>query len=210
MGRKQIDVIGKKFNHLTVLQDVGRHKRDRKILCLCDCGKKHTAVKSAVTRGGTKSCGCNLFKYEHKIMVSKHPYYKVWIGLRARCYNVTDKNYEDYGGRGIIVCDRWLNSFMNFVKDMGIKPSKKHSVEREDNDDNYTPANCKWGLPIEQQNNKRSNIKITYKGKTQNLSQWSREIGINRETLKSRLRKGWEIDKVFSQDKYSKLGWRKH
>ena len=109
--------------------------------------------------------------------MSNRSEYWIWKSMRSRCNNVKTENYKNYGGRGIKVCKRW-DSFENFYKDMGPRPSSEYSIERLDNDGNYEPSNCKWGTREEQQNNMRSNVLITYQDKTQTLAQWCRELKV--------------------------------
>ena len=104
-----------------------------------------------------------------------------------RCNEEQHYNYKNYGGRGIKVCERWMSDFWNFVEDMGEKPSQAYSLDRIDNDGNYSPDNCKWSTSKEQNNNRRGRVNITYNGKTQSLSEWSRETGIKFITLSKRL-----------------------
>lgn len=130
--------------------------------------------------------------------MSKTPEYKIWAYTKARCYNKKHKNYNDYGGRGIIVCERWLNSFKNFYEDMGKRPSDKHSIERKNNNLNYSPENCYWATRKEQANNRRSNHLIEYKGRTQTVSMWADEIGIDKKHLLIRIN-SWGIEKAFNE-----------
>lgn len=109
--------------------------------------------------------------------------------MRVRCYQKDHRHYDRYGGRGIRVCRRWLgrNGFENFLADMGPRPSRYHSLERRDNDDNYSPANCLWGTREQQANNKSTNRRITHDGRTMTLSQWARHLGLKTSTLAMRL-----------------------
>lgn len=147
-------LIGQKFNRLTVIKLSPERKNNRpNYICRCDCGNIITAIGSAVKSGNTTSCGCYQ-KEAARIAKTKHsgsytPEYSTWQNMRRRCGDPTDKRYIRYGGRGISVCKRW-DVFENFIKDMGLKPSPKHSIHRVNNDGNYTPSNCVWATPKEQ------------------------------------------------------------
>lgn len=123
--------------------------------------------------------------------------YHSWTNMKYRCYNVNNPSYAKYGGRGIKVCDRWLgrHGFVNFYKDMGDRPIYT-SIDRIDNNGDYTPENCRWATREEQQNNTRRCRLIEYNGRTQNLTQWARELSINPNTLTKRLNKGWSIERA--------------
>jgi len=124
--------------------------------------------------------------------------YKTWQQMRQRCENPNDTAYHRYGGRGIKVCDRWQD-FSNFLEDMG-EPYDWQSLDRLDNNGDYTPDNCRWATIEEQQNNIRSNRLITHEGETQTLAQWARETGIAYHVLKYRLNHGWEPPKLFTAE----------
>ena len=160
---KAVDLTGKKFRRLTVIFRVGSDcHRSPTWSCLCDCGNT-TIVSSRhlVDKNGTGSCGCirNEAKSTHGQRLSKNKRtkeYKTWTSIKQRCYNPKHIGYKNYGGRGIQVCDRWLNSFENFFADMGKAPSSKHSIDRfPNNDGNYEPSNCRWATAKEQNNNTR-------------------------------------------------------
>lgn len=119
--------------------------------------------------------------------------YRAWRGLKTRCLNKKNAKYPKYGGRGITVCDRWLNSYENFLADMGRSPSPKHSVERKDNNGNYEPGNCRWATDKEQANNRRSSRIIQYNGQSKTIAQWADEIKIDQTTLLARITNGWSI-----------------
>jgi hypothetical protein len=110
--------------------------------------------------------------------------------MKERCYNVDHEYYYNYGGRGITVCDRWLNSFEAFYEDMGPRPSLDHSIDRENTDGNYEKDNCKWSTRKEQSNNRKSNRFYEYEGEIKTLMQWSESVGINYDTLKRRIYRG--------------------
>lgn len=131
-----------------------------------------------------------------------------WRAMRQRCYYAKFKQYADYGGRGIIVCERWKDSFENFLEDMGPKPSPQHSLDRKDTDGNYTPENCRWATKLEQAQNARSNVLLTFQGKTQTISAWAKEIGMNYDTLKFRIQLGWPVEEALTKPTTVKT-WKK-
>lgn len=128
--------------------------------------------------------------------------YTAWCNMKARCYQQKHHKYPMYGGRGITVCDRWLNSFENFFEDMGQRPSKTHSVDRKDGSKNYSPDNCRWVTKREQAENRPDfNNMIEHDGKNQSVTAWAREIGITRESLRDRINGGWDIVKAITSPK---------
>jgi len=124
------------------------------------------------------------------------PTYNVWVGMLARCRNPHNAAYGNYGGRGIQVCDRWL-SFVSFYADMGQKPAGM-SIERRDNSRGYTPENCYWSTPAEQNNNRRTNVVISYNGQSLTISQWSKQLNIPRRVLDYRHHAQWPVEDIFT------------
>lgn len=159
-----INLTGRKFERLTVTADTGRRDAAGRViwLCMCDCGNHRDAVSRDLTSGRTTSCGCK--KAERaKGAATKHgaasheqrsPEYRSWTSMRTRCTNPTYHAWDRYGGRGISVCDRWRESFENFLADMGPRP-KGTTLDRHPNPDgNYEPGNCRWATRIEQRSNR--------------------------------------------------------
>lgn len=149
-------MIGQKFGRWLVLSEA--HKRKTyidKYNCICDCGVERQVLTNSLMRGLSKSCGCY-----HKDVIRTHGYdgtrtYKSYHAMRERCNNTNHLHYRHYGGRGITVCARWMESFQNFLADMGERPDNM-TLDRKDNDGNYEPSNCKWSTKREQENNKRN------------------------------------------------------
>lgn len=195
--RKFIDYKGRKFGRLLTLRYVGNNAAgDRLWEFKCDCGKiikrKMTLVFCGDRDGEVVSCGCYqrevipVINKTHGFSKSKSEY-RVWRGMKRRCLVKGTPSYERYGGRGIKVCDRWINSFENFYYDMGDRPSSKHSLDRIDNNGDYEPTNCRWATKKEQSNNVRTNNWIEYNGIKMTLSQWSSYFRVTPTTLKSML-----------------------
>jgi len=127
--------------------------------------------------------------------------YKTWQNMKTRCYNSNNKHYNRYGGRGIKVCDRWLNSFENFFADMGECP-EGFSIDRIDNDKNYCPENCRWATQKDQCNNKSNNVFLTIRGKTMTISEWCQDTGQNYERARARLKRNWTPEQaIFGRKK---------
>lgn len=156
---KKVDMVGQRIGRLKVISEAGRNKRKKVIWkCECDCGKIKTISRSSLQAGRTLSCGCQ--GRENRLRAcTKHGWYgspehKSWRAMRDRCRNLKHSAYKNYGGRGITICKRW-DDFRNFLKDMGVKPSNKHTIERRDNNGNYEPSNCMWDTVANQNKNKR-------------------------------------------------------
>ena len=133
----------------------------------------------------------------HRQSVRRTPEYAAWLNMRARCLDDNTSYYNNYGARGISICEEWLGSFDTFLADMGTRPDG-HSLDRIDNSEGYSPGNCRWATRKEQQNNTRRNVLVVYGGRTQNIKQWSEELGINYRTLYQRIRcYGWSVEKAF-------------
>lgn len=121
------------------------------------------------------------------IKANQHPAYSSYQSMKTRCHNPNYKSYHRYGGRGIKVCYRWLTSFWLFLEDMGEKPTPEHQIDRIDSNGDYTPENCRWVLPKEQQNNRSSNVILEFRGKSQTMQQWCDELGLSKALVRTRL-----------------------
>lgn len=126
------------------------------------------------------------------------PEYRAWVAMRHRCYVKTTRDYANYGGRGITVCERWRESYDNFLADMGCKPSPRHSIDRIDNFGPYSPENCRWATQSEQNRNRRSCRLLEFQGRTQTLVAWVEEYGLTRQTVSYRLRRGWSLGRALT------------
>lgn len=135
----------------------------------------------------------HLKTHGHASGSNKTKIYIVWRNMKSRCLNQSATDYPNYGGRGITICERWINSFANFLADMGIQPSPKHTIERRDSNGNYEPSNCRWATQKEQGNNRRNNVFIEHDGMRKTISQWAEYAGIGMKTLHQRISDGWDF-----------------
>jgi len=204
---KKVDIdkyIGKTYNYLLVIAEA-ESNCGRKVLCVCKCGNVGAHSLWGILNGGTKSCGCysrEKAAIKGKMQLTTHGLsytseYQAWIRIKFRCYNEKYSGYMEYGGRGIRVCDRWLNSFENFYADMGKKPTSNHSIDRINVDGNYEPSNCRWATRKEQQRNKTNNVLFTYKGETKCIAEWSEITGLSFNLIQSRINGNWAEDIIF-------------
>jgi hypothetical protein len=187
--KPKTDLTGRNIGKWTVLEYVGRSKRSVPYFrCRCDCGKIAVLDGYNLGRGQTLSCGHDGSTFKHG-MARRSGWtglYRLWHGIKNRCLNKNATDYKDYGGRGIKVCERWME-FANFVTDMGERPSPKHTVGRKDNNGPYSPENCRWETMQQQGQNKRNNLMFVYQGENLCLSEISRRCGISFGLLKWRL-----------------------
>lgn len=198
-----IDIAGRRFGRLVAVSPVSGSKGTRRTwLCECDCGKTKSALTSDLLKGKTRSCGCLARELLRKARTthgqSASPEYRCYKGMLNRCYNPNTREYPNYGGRDIRVCERWLEDFTNFLADMGPRPSPKHSIDRIDVNGNYEPTNCRWADQYQQQNNRRDNRLISHEGKVYTLSQLARMAVVDRPTLAKRLDRGWTVQAAIS------------
>ena len=198
-----LDLSGQRYGRLTVVQPTDRRSTGSVIFeCRCDCGRTSFASGGNLRGGKVRSCGCSKVESLYRHGLSRHPSYHAWHSLVARCTDRDHPQWADYGGRGIRVCDEWSGEFgiVQFVADMGVKPQGT-SLDRIDNDGPYSKDNCRWATVHQQQSNTRSNVNITFQGKTQILSEWARELGIAPDTLAWRLKSGRPLDKILTSTK---------
>ncbi len=194
-------MIGKRFGRLTVTS-VARIGGRPHAVCRCDCGSERAVDQRSLNIGVTRSCGCirreqlsaRRLKHGEANPWNQTVEYRTWVSMKRRCYTAEGPDRKHYRDRGITVCDRWRDSFDNFLADMGRRPSPQHSIDRIDNDGNYEPGNCRWATKREQNCNSRNNRRLTAFGKTQPISEWAREAGISRSVLEKRLASGWTIE----------------
>lgn len=196
----RIDLNGKVFHRLTVIGYHGRHpkNRDSLWLCQCECGTQKIIPGAYLKTGDTKSCGCLKNKLKTIGLNGGSHVYKVWCGIKQRCNNKNDKDYKNYGGRGIKIPKEWC-AFEAFYKDMGDPPSSLYTIDRIKNDKSYSKENCRWATSKQQARNRRNNRVIKWRGSEKTLIEWSETLGINSKTLNSRFFNKWTVERAFTQ-----------
>ena len=199
-----VDLIGRVFGKLTVISKSNKTNKFKNVYwnCLCDCGKEKIILGGSLVKGSTQSCGC-LQKERVRKAHTKHGLvgtveYQAWLNMKARVFNKNNKRHKDYGGRGIGIYEGWIDSFEKFLEDMGPCPPK-HSLDRIDNDGDYTPDNCRWATRREQDLNRSNNHLVELNGEILTLTEWSEKLGIDRNTLGERInRYGWSVEKALT------------
>lgn len=203
--------VGQTIGNCTFLRDAPPkttpNSWNRRIgVFLCVCGNEFETDIYSVKKSLTVSCGCLTIE-KRKKSVTKHgatigykttKEFRAWCSMRTRCLNKKCKAYKNYGGRGIEVCQRWLQSFENFLEDMGLSPTDSHTLERNNNSLGYCKENCSWATKVQQSNNRRNSIKYEYRGLTKSLSEWAETLGKRRGLLYQRIHViGMPIDAAF-------------
>jgi hypothetical protein len=193
-------MIGKKFGKLLVNEVIREYGSVAKVVCTCDCGNQATIPASRVTTGNNRSCGCMNNKEARASRKLTHGHrhhdlYKTWNNIIHRCYDEKRKDYRYYGGRGIAVIDDWhyeingIHPFLAFLRDMGERPSKLHSIDRIDNSKGYSPENCRWATKNEQSRNTRKTVWVHLPGESLILKDFCDLYGFQKDTLPQRARR---------------------
>lgn len=203
MGLKIRDLTGQKFGKITPIKPLDKRKNKKVVwLCKCDCGNECEIAGTNLTSGNTRSCGC--IAKPHGMFGTR--IYNVWHAMKERCYVPTQISYPNYGGRGIKVCDEWLDfiPFMNWAYENGYDENSKRgecTLDRIDPNKDYCPENCRWVPYSVQANNKTDNVYLEYQGITDTLSNHARRVGLNPITVESRKVKGDGVDRMFRKIK---------
>lgn len=203
----KIDMIGKRFGRLTVIAE-GEKSNSRQCtwICQCDCGNITAPILGDnLRKGASKSCGCLkldlLVKRSTRHGKSYERIYHIYAGMKNRCYNTNAPNYVRYGGRGIAICEEWLNDFQTFYEwSIENGYTDQFSIDRIDNDKGYSPDNCRWATNETQSNNKGNQAKLTINGITKTIAQWAKESGVKYTTIHARHIRGWTGESLISKE----------
>lgn len=190
------DLSRRKFGRLKVVAYVGAAKGHQLWRCRCKCGRITVATCNNLMRLHTTSCGCHKAEVVAAGARRRHsgshtPEWVAWQHMKDRCCNPARRDYHNYGGRGIKVCERWLACFDNFIADMGKKPSPAHTLDRIDNNGDYAPENCRWATRHEQGINKRTTPRAAIDGVTKPVREWCEQYHMPLRLVLDRLRNGW-------------------
>lgn len=205
----KLNLVGQTFGRLLVISEAarsGKRNYERNWLCNCDCGNMTLVYQGSLTMGYTISCGC--FHKEQTSNAKKDhgqssngrvtSEYTTWASIKARCYNKLNKSYKNYGGRGIKVCDRWLENFENFFEDMGVKPTPYHSLDRfPDTNGNYEKINCRWATSYEQSRNTTKNHWIEYDGNRMIIEDWGKFFKVSESAIRKHLNNGKSFNEIY-------------
>ena len=195
--------LNTKFGRWTVLERVpGLNKSNQtRYFCKCSCGTIKKVIGSKLRRGDSLSCGCFAREASRNRMIqhgmSKHRLFPIWISMMQRCYNKNSHAFAQYGSRGISVCARWHNPIL-FIKDNETKALAKLTLDRIDNDGEYSPKNTYWSTRRQQALNRRSNVLIEFDNKTKPIFQWAYDFGLPPKTLWARINRGWSIERAIT------------
>lgn len=208
-----MDYIGKVFTRLTVESAAEKDTHgNKRYHCICSCGVKRIVYRSALGSGNTKSCGClsaeRIGALNRTHGAGGTPEYRAWKSMNARCRSEIGAGHKNYKGRGISVCPEWA-SFEVFIRDMGLRPSPLHSLDRENNDKGYSASNCRWATRVEQNINRRNARKVEFKGVVYpTITALAAAYKIAANVLFMRLRRGWTLeDAVIRSTDVDKQYW---
>ncbi len=195
------EMVGQRFGEWTVLSVCARRKI--RLAVRCSCGVERDVDAHSVVSGRSQRCrACSkalapvrAMKHGHSARGKVTPEWNSWRGMVERCTNPKHESWESYGGRGIAVCERWLESFEAFLEDMGPRPAR-HTIDRKDNARGYEPGNCRWATHEEQARNRRSTRLITIGNETLCAEDWAKRNGVSPSAVYDRLRRGWPAEKA--------------
>ena len=199
----QKDYTGEKYGKLSVIRRISEKGKSVKYECVCDCGNHVIVLGSNLVAGATRSCGCIRKEKTKKLKLSHGKWgtriYKCWRNMLDRCENEKNKEYKNYGGREIQVCSEWhdFSKFYEWAVANGYKNSL--TIERMDVNKGYSPENCIWADLYTQARNRTDNRKISFKGKTQIITDWAKEAGIAEGTIRNRLKRGWTVEDALTK-----------
>jgi hypothetical protein len=206
----QNDIIGQRFGRWVVAALSSQKKYGKPACeCICDCGTKRLV---AIYRLGTQTFSCGCARLEAATLkntrhgLHKHPLQTTWRGMKERCYNPQKAAYPRYGGRGIKVCDRWLD-LQNFIEDNEQLALPGTTLDRKDNDKDYSPENCRWVTQLVQANNRENCVNLEFRGRTQTVAEWARELGMFEHTLRKRIQDSkWTVEKALTTPVRKRFG----
>ena len=195
------DITGKKFGRWTAIKEDRIAVHEVHWICQCECGVTRHIPRARLLSGESRSCGC--LRNEH-VSAAKTTHggtrksgpqkeYGVWRAMIQRCTSEKCSAFKNYGGRGITVCQRWLESFPNFYEDMGMRPNSGMCLERKNNDLGYSKENCIWATRTSQANNTRTNVFVQHNGESHTITEWARFYGLDPFLIFGRMRKGWSF-----------------
>jgi len=213
------ELTGQRFGRLLVVRRAGSYRGGATWLCRCDCGVEREVIGWELTSQTRprKSCGCLIKEWRRSgdsgrtHGLRRHPLYKKWCGIKERCSNPNHKHWKDYGGRGIGVCRGWAESFESFLADVGAPPTRRHSIDRRDNDRGYDCGHCddcisrgaapnwRWATMPEQVRNSRTAHVVEHDGVSQCIADWATTTGIAASTISFRLRSGWSTSRALTE-----------
>jgi len=199
------NIIGERFGRLVAVEYMGRSRWR----CCCDCSAVVVVRKDQLCSGKTRSCGC-LLSESTTLRFTKHsgsgsPTYKIWAAMIGRCENPNNASFHLYGGRGVTICDRWRESFADFLSDMGQRPSNRHSIDRIDPNGDYRLGNCRWATTTEQARNRRDSNNLTVFCVTKNICDWCEQFSINVSTVRKRLRNGQSAEEALTRPIFHRI-----
>lgn len=201
-GMSVVDRVGERYGRLVVVARAENKVEPSGAVraqweCRCDCGGTNVVAGHTLSRGRTRSCGCLLREKESKHGMALTPIYRVWNLMKQRCTNPNNAHWASYGGRGITLHPSWAD-FEAFYRDMGDRPTGM-TLERVDNEKGYEPGNVIWASRLDQANNRRTNILLTFNGKTQTIAEWGRETGFGKSVILGRLGSGWAVERALTE-----------
>lgn len=202
---KRLDLTGVRFGNLVAVRYARRDSKNRKTfwLCRCDCGQEVERRLPLLRIGRVKSCGVNGHHWRPRSEVlgafRSTSEYRSWERMRRRCFEESHDRWKHYGGRGITVCPQWRDDFMQFLSDMGVKPTPKHTIERNDVNGNYEPGNCRWATMAEQARNMRRSVYVEYEGERLLLIDLCARLGLKAGIVRGRMKMGWSLDRAVTQ-----------